>query len=150
MKQINIYITKDEILQDVALKTAYTGVKSPEETNLYDRVAFMRHDAPLLNGFWNQSACYIADCLKNYMEEFACSDTAFSLYLNLSGSYDDAMTPALQTDIFSALSAGVIARWFKITCPDRAGEYIEESEAAVARALSRLCHRMKPCRPQKK
>lgn len=69
-----------------------------------------------------------------------------SLTLEVSGAFDDSLSPSVATDIFSFLVASVAARWFRITWPGRSGEYLTESENILSEIIRKLYHRRRPVR----
>ena len=146
MKILNISIEKSKILEEVALASAYSGAKTEGSPDFFDRVATIEEDAGLLSRFWTRMCGTVTDKLKSFITASETTDESLSLTLELSGAYDDSLTPSVKSDLFSAMAAGVAAGWFQITFPSRAHEWEAQSELLLKRCFSKLCHRKKPKR----
>lgn len=144
MKQIQISITKQEVFEDVALHSAYTGEKENADPNFFRKVATVKADNPLLLRFWSDMASRISERLQAFVSMFNCSDDLFSLTLMLSGAYDDTLTPGVKTDLKSALVAGVAARWYAFAYPEKTAELENREEKLLDSVISKLCHRKPP------
>ena len=117
MKYIKIEIKQNEIFEEVSLATAYTGAKTESDKAFYERVATINCDDTLLRRFWNQACGIVTARFKNFIRESEIKEDLLMLNLELSNAYDDAMTPSVKSDLFSAMAAIVTERWFRITCP---------------------------------
>lgn len=148
MKILNISIKKAEILEEVALAAAYSGAKTEAAEGFFDRVATIEDDSGILSRFWTLICGRVADKLKNFITASEISGDSLSLTLELSGAYDDTLSPSVKSDLFSAMASGVTAKWFRITFPARAPEWEDQSAELLERALSKLCHRLPPQRQQ--
>ena len=143
MKEIKIEIPKQAIMTEVALASSYAGAKS-RETADFDTVATVKEDEAFLQRFWNDTCGEIASVLQEFVAVALFSGESLKLELELSGAYDEALTPSVEADIFSALSAGVTARWFRFTLPEKAPEWETRSRDLLERAHRKLCYRRKP------
>ena len=143
MKIIHIKIDKSNIFADVGLSSAYIEAKEDAAKN---RIATMEQDEALLKRLWSETCGEVTEKLRTFITASEISDEEISLTLELSGSYEDAQTPTVISDIKAALVAGITARWFRYTYPDRSAEWSSESTRLLDRAFSHLCHRKKPVR----
>lgn len=146
MKIISLSLAKSTIIDDVALNCAYTGVKSEDGGNIYERVATLEEDTLILSDFFFEMCGEITDKLKEFIISSDLSDENFNLVLQISGAYDDALTPSVKKDICNSLEAGITARWFQFTYPSRASEWREKSISLLNRSVSKLCQRRRPQR----
>ena len=146
MKNITIIIAKAASFRDVAVNTAYTGAKNSSLPEFFDKVATISQDDEILGRFWTEMCGKITDRFKEFPLSSTIGDEAFTLSLELSGSYDDSLTQSVADDIKAALSAGVTARWFAYTCPEKTDEWLRQSDTLLASALSKLCQRRRPLR----
>ena len=146
MKNLNFSFEKTGILEEVSLNTAYAGAKSEEEKPIFDRVATCDSDEVLLLKFWREMYGMITDRLRSFILSSDFSDAAFSITLELSGAYDDSLTPSVKNDLYAAIVAGITSRWFAFVCPAKAVEWKTESERLFDSVVSKLCHRRRPVR----
>lgn len=147
MKQINISFSPQEVFAEIALQSAYAGVKNGDSSRFFDKVATAKSDEALLNRFLTEMAGVIADHLKAFVVDYSCSPASFSISLEVSGAYDDSLTLSVTSDLFAALSAGVTARWFALAYPEKASEFSAKTDALLSRVYSKLYSRKKPARP---
>ena len=146
MKFIKIFIAKADVFKEVSLNTAYTGAKSATENGLFDRVATINADSPILSRFWVQACGEVTEKLKGMIVASESFSEALSVSLELSGAYDDSLTPSVEADLSAAIAAGVTARWMRLSFPDKASEWEAQSAHLLHRAFAKLCHRKKPTR----
>ena len=74
------------------------------------------------------------------------NDEKMSLNLELSSAYDESVTESMIADIYSAIAAGITARWFRVAYPEKAEEWQLQSKDLLNRASSKLFYRQKPRR----
>lgn len=146
MKNIAISLIKASVLEEVALNTAYTGVKTDAEKGFFDRVATIDEDEELLSRVWKKVCGEVIEKLKQYISAINIKDESMELSLEMSGAYDDTLTPALITDIKDAVAAGVTAGWFSFSCPEKAKDWENMKAGLLTNAFSKLCSRKKPVR----
>ena len=68
--------------------------------------------------------------------------------LEVSNAYDDSLSASIKEDLFAAVVKGVIARWFRVTFPEKTGEWWNDSETLLSRAFAKLCFRKRPRRSE--
>ncbi len=148
MKIININIKRGEIDADLSKITAYTGVKSPSAdlSSDPDRIATVDEDAALLNRYWHNAGNTLADSLKEFITGFVIDDDSMALTLEVSGSFDDSLTPSVEGDLKAFVAAAMTRAWFAITLPDRAAEWDTEASRLLRDASRLLYHRRRPRR----
>lgn len=146
MKEIEIIFNKAKILDEVSLNSEYVGSKSTEPDDIYDRIATVEADTLLLSRFLAEMYGNVTEKLREFISKSGSAGEDFTLTLELSNAYDDSLTHSVKEDLFTAVAKGVAARWFRFTMPDRATEWLNESEALLTRAHTKLCFRRKPLR----
>lgn len=146
MQSLTIKILKDAVFTEVSLASAYAGAKSADDSSDFSRVATVSEDSELLKRFWNDACGEVASRLKEFTVAADMSDEGFQIDLELSGSYDSAMTPSVESDLFSSVSSGVTARWFRFTKPEIATDWEDRSNELLLRAYRKLCYRRRPTR----
>ena len=146
MKEISIIISKRDVFEEVGLQTSYAGLKNDNNSGFYQRVAALKQDEALLNRFWSIVCGKVADYLQGLVREYSDSADSFSLQLEVSGAYDDVMTPSVRSDLFNAMWSGVGAAWFDLTYPEKGEEWHLKEEQFLKSMLSKLSQRRKPMR----
>lgn len=146
MKIIDIEITIIAVMEAVAQSTAYAGVKCGDRAEFYDKVATVEEDENFLLKFFSETCGEIIDSLKEFLKTSVLNNEKLVLTLELSGAYDEALTPSVTEDIKKSIVAGIAGKWFQYTYPARALEWIENSNRLMVRARSKLCQRKRPVR----
>ena len=148
MKNIIISIAKPSILENVSLNTSYVGAKSRNDSLEFDKVATISEDDTLLTRFWVEMCGVVTDRLKEFIVSSTGDSEKLSITLELSNAYDESLSPSVKDDVFSAIAAGVTARWLQYTLPERASEWHQSATSLLERSFSKLCQRRKPSRNQ--
>lgn len=148
MKYIELAIRNADIFKELAKVTAYAGAKSDSDAlaDVVDRVATVKEDDELLSRYWEMACSGLVDRLKSFVTVADFAGDTLTLQLEVSGSYDDSMTPSLRTDIFSYLVADIAARWFRIAWQEKAESYVSEAARLLTEAERKLYHRRRPVR----
>ena len=146
MKKLLLKIDKNSIISDVSLASAYAAAKRNGGEGDFDKVAAMQSDSELLTRMWHEMCGLVSEKLKEFIEESAITDESMTLQLNLSNAYDETFNKSIESDLFGSISAGVTARWFRFSLPERAAEWERESLQLLSRGKAKLCHRTPPRR----
>lgn len=147
MKKLEITLTKSDIMAEVSLATAYAGIKSiATDSATFDRIAAVDSDAGIIHRFWMEMCGLVTEKLRDFVAESSQTEKEFSITMRLSEAYDESMNRSVESDIFSGFTAGVIARWFRFSLPERAKEWEEESLSLLDRAYRKLYQRVPPRR----
>lgn len=148
MQIIKISISNSSIFEEISLASAYAGAKKDDEKGFYDRVATVNADETLLNRFVTEMHGVVADRFREFLTSTECGEEALGFTLEVSGSYDNSLTPSVKEDIFRGIVAGVISRWFRFTFPSQEETYRIQTDRFLERAYAKLCQRRKPRRQQ--
>lgn len=146
MKNIEIYLTKTAILEEVDIYTAYTGSKISAESDAFGRIATIKADEELLTKSYRRIFGVITDSMKEFLADSSLEDKGMRLSLSLSNAYDDTLTPSLKDDLLAFFAAEITADWFRFSLPERENEWRELAHGALNRMIKKLCHRKKPTR----
>lgn len=149
MKTIILEVARSDIEGNVAQTTAYLGLKSPAEEErgtLLDRVATVEGDADMLSGFIAEGYATAVERLKGFVTDAVFSEEKVRLTLEVSGAYDDSVTPVMTTGFRSFLVASVMARWLRLSYPEKAEEWEKEAERHLSTMERNLYHRRRPSR----
>lgn len=145
MKKLTLTINRDTILDRVAINAAYAGAKSTAEAS-FTRVATVAADRLILSSFFTEMTGEFLQTLQTFVARSDTKEGSLSIVLELSNSYDDSLTPSVASDVETLFVAGVLQRWFLLSCPERAGERAEEKERLFNRIIGKLCLRRRPTR----
>lgn len=148
MLNFDIIVLKADIMKEVEKTTTYTGNKTEvaNQAVFHDRVATTSTDSDLLQRYWRDACAHLVDSLRAFIVNAQFGQETLRLTLEVSGSYDEALTPAVENGIFSHIAAAITARWFAITFPDRAEEWRLNALALFDCVLANLYYRKKPKR----
>ena len=146
MKQINISFSKKAVFDEVSLKTAYTGAKNTACSDCFSRISTVNDDDEILSCYWKTACGEITDKLRAFLTGCQISDNNFNMILEVSGAYDEALTPWVESDLFDTLVASVTAAWFRLSLPENAGEHELKALTLLQRAYAKLCQRRRPQR----
>ena len=146
MKEIKIIFNKTEIYDEVSLNSAYAGAKNATGEDIYERVATVDADRELLSRFLTEMYGKVSERLREFIVESEEREDEILVTLEISGAYDDSLTPSVRSDLFGAMAKGVASMWFRFTSPSRSAEWLAESDSLLSRAYSKLCYRKKPLR----
>ncbi len=149
MKTLKISITKDRIFREVARTTAYLGAKgalAAANGEIFDRLATDVGDHPLLGAFLDEAVAALAGRLKGVVTALDVAPDAVSVSFALSGSYDDAMTPAVEQGVEAYLGAAVTAYWLRMADPAKEARWREEAEAKAEGIIAAVYFRKAPKR----
>ena len=143
MKIIKINISKSAIFKDVSLNTVYAEAGNASDST---RIQTIDDDKSYLDRAFSEIVGWITDRLRQFLQDYKSIDGDVQFILEVSGSYDDSLTPTVESDLREAIAAGVTAAWFRFTCPSLVKEWQELRETILTRVISKLCYRKKPVR----
>ncbi len=137
MKIINIAISKQDILSDTRLASAYAGARGGVADD-FSRVAASESDSRLMERFWQESTAHLVTALRPVLRQVSRSDDGIALCLGLSDSVSESLCDEISTGCSAYLTAAVSARWFATVRRDEAAS----AEAIAASELEALSQRI--------
>lgn len=154
---IEIELSEELTYQDVSQTTAYLGTKrrtqpteqQPQGGNIYDIVATVPPDNPVLSRSWHQGIAVIDLLLRRYItarQEMGEQSTVIYT-LSMGDTWPTFLVPAVNTSLRSYLSCRVTARWL-LLC-GMMGE-AQEYEAAAEEALTALTRNLNAPYPMRR
>lgn len=154
MKTIQLTVRKQEVYNEVAKTTSYTGAKMQDDDTAYDRIFTTDSDRSMLERFWTEACNAATGQLRKFV--VAVSDNSegstidlsrdYSVTLELSSSYDDNMTESVQSSLFSFFVSVIVAKWYKFTNKGEAESYAVDALGMMNDVTGKIFHKMKPRR----
>lgn len=149
MREITITIDKEEVYEEVAQTTSYTGAKMEGgDDRTYDRIFTTEADRSQLERFWNESCVAVCEALKEFVQEEQSEQHGFTLSLALSSAFDPALEPAMKKELFSFFVMNIAAKWYVFTNKREAGDFATAAATMLDGVKRKAYHRRKPTRPR--
>ncbi|MDO4165550.1 MAG: hypothetical protein Q4D56_14390 [Bacteroides sp.] len=146
MIEIALTVNKDEVYEEVAQTTSYTGAKMDDE-HAYDRIFTTDEDQTMLERFWNECKNTVCNSLKKVLDSEAETNNVYKLTLNLSSSFDSTLTESMQRSLFSFFVMSITAKWYTFTNKAEATGYATEAATYMEDILRKAFFKKKPVRP---
>ena len=146
MIEVTLTIDKESVYEEVAQTTSYTGAKMDDE-DAYERIFTTDDDKSMLERFWNESKNTIANSLKRILLNEQETDGTYSLQLDLSSSFDEALTDSMRRSLFSFFVMNITAKWYTFTNKQEATGYASEAATYIDDIMRKAFFKKKPSRP---
>ncbi len=146
MIDITFTIDKKSVYEEVAQTTSYTGAKMDDE-NAYDRIFTTDEDQSMLERFWSESKNTVCNTTKKLLTSESETDGVFTLALQLSASFDEALTESMQRSLFSFFVMNITAKWYTFTNKQEATGYATEAATYLEDIMRKAYFKKKPIRP---
>lgn len=146
MIDIIFTIDKKSVYEEVAQTTSYTGAKMDDE-NAYDRIFTTDEDQSMLERFWSESKNTVCNTTKKLLTSESETDGVFTLALQLSASFDEALTESMQRSLFSFFVMNITAKWYTFTNKQEATGYATEAATYLEDIMRKAYFKKKPIRP---
>lgn len=182
METISIYVFKDDVYEEVAKATDYTGSKLIDgDENARDRILAADDDLAELGRFWEESVLAVNENFKEmlisgstqnvdsaikpvfpeFVEPHSTNDAqpagpghatlasrpAYVARIEVSVSFDKALSASVQSTLRSFFIALIIGQWFKFANKGEAADYFSQAAELLETAERLLYSRKKPKRP---
>lgn len=152
METIEIHIFRDEVYEEVAKATDYTGSKLMDgDETARDRILAADEDLAELGRFWEESVLAVNENFKEMLISGATQNDSRPSYvsrLEVSKSFDKALTASVESTIRSFFIASIIGQWFKFANKGELEEYFSQAAEMLATAERLLYSRRKPTKPK--
>ena len=152
METIEIHIFRDEVNEEVAKATDYTGSKLMDgDETARDRILAADEDLAELGRFWEESVLAVNENFKEMLISGATQNDSRPSYvsrLEVSKSFDKALTASVESTIRSFFIASIIGQWFKFANKGELEEYFSQAAEMLATAERLLYSRRKPTKPK--
>ncbi|MBD5163508.1 MAG: hypothetical protein HDT09_02250 [Bacteroidales bacterium] len=147
MNIININISRDDVLEEVAKATDYVGAKTiptEQEADPRERIFATDYNLEDLHRLWVESVVAIEEWLKELLTESSPMDDGHSFKIEVSAGFDPVLTPSVEKAIRSYFVANILAGWFKFANKAEAPDYSEQAVEFLAGAERLLYSRRRP------
>ena len=150
MTEVSITINKEEVYEEVAQTTSYTGAKMENDEKAYDRIFTTEGDRSQLERFWNESCVAVCETLKEFVKEERNERDSFSILLCLSSSFDPALEPAMKKELFSFFVTNIVCKWYVFTNKQEAGDFAASAVGMLEGVKRKAYYRRRPKRPMRR
>lgn len=144
-------ITMNEVYEEVAQTTSYTGAKMDDDANAYERIFTTDEDKSQLKRFWDESCIAFCEAMKKYlagdMPSGSKEDGGHVFKLALSQSFDEAMLPSMRKELVSYFVMNITAKWYIFTNKKEADGYAAIAAKLLDGLRRKACYKKKPTRP---
>jgi hypothetical protein len=146
MSEHILSLNKKEVYDEVAKTTSYTGAKK-DDSKEYERIFASEDDKQMLERFWQESKNTICNSLKRFVVSEEETGESYTLTLELSSSFDDALLSSMQRSLFSFFVMNITSKWFVIANKPEATEYASAAATNAEDIMRKAFFKKKPQRP---
>ena len=154
MKNVDIEIRKMEVYNEVAKTTGYTGAKMDGDANAYNRIFTTDADREMLERFWVECCNDATTEFKPFLLSVSGQEVGsgvklyknYTVKLELSESFDEALVPAMTTALFSYFVNAIASKWYEITNKAESDKYAANALGQMTGVKEKLYYRKKPKR----
>lgn len=139
-------VDKGKVYEEVAKTTHYTGKKT-EEGQSFERISTTKHDDEMLERFWSESKDMVCNSLKKQLSYETEADGCYDITLELSGSFDEALSDSMERSLFSFFVMNITAKWYTLANKEEAAGYAEEAATYMDDVKRKAYYKKKPVRP---
>lgn len=151
MDTITIQISQNDVYEEVAKITDYTWTKLADaDDNAQDRILATDDDLAELGRFWEESVVATNENLKEMLISGSTKSTPATRYeavIEVSKSFDKALTDSVQSTLRSFFIASIVGQWFKFANKGESEDYFTQAADLMIAAERLLYSRKKPTRP---
>lgn len=152
METITIQIFQDDVYEEVAKATDYTGSKLMDgDEGARDRILAADDDLTALGRFWEESVLATNENLKEMLVSGRTKGikgrTGYEAEIEVSKSFDKALSASVESTLRSFFIASIIGQWFKFANKGEAKDYFTQGAEMMETAERLLYSRRKPTRP---
>lgn len=176
METIEITIYRDDVYEEVAKATDYTGAKLIDgDANARDRILATDSDLSDLSRFWEEAVLATNERLKEMLVSGATKQvtqfveavpketeaqalppdpiqvklrTAYVAKLEVSKSFDKELTQSVQSTLRNFFIFSIIGQWYKLANKGEAADNFTQAGEMMTAAERLLYSRKKPTRPK--
>ena len=159
METITVQIFQDDVYEEVAKATDYTGAKLIDaDAKARDRILATDNDLSDLSRFWEEAVLIANERLKAMLISGATKDDAISgtaqrqrknyeAVIEVSKSFDKGLKDNVQSALRNFFIFSIIAQWFKLANKEEATSYFSQAGEMMDGAERLLYSRRRPARP---
>ena len=146
--EITLSVSKQQVLDEVAKTTAYSGAKMKDDESAYSRIFTKKSDRDMLERFWNEAEVSVCEALKRFLVEEREEEGAYLLRLCLSESFDASLVGAMAKELKSYFVMSITGKWFAFTNKGEAGEYSSTASGLLEGLRKKVLYKKRPTRPR--
>lgn len=152
METIIIKVRQEDVYEEVAKATDYTGAKLiGNDGDARDRIMAADDDLANLGRFWEESVSAANENMKEMLVSGKTIERegkkGYEAEVEVSKAFDKTLAESVQSTIRSFFIASIIAQWFKFANKDEAKDYFAQAIEMMEAAERLLYSRRKPTRP---
>ena len=143
-------INKSDVLEEVAMQTAYVGAKTilSDGRTAYEQIFTTSDDYTMLERFWNEALSFTTGSLKKYMSAAPTFvNSILTVTLELPARYDITQNETVQKSLFSYFANYITAKWMAIANKTDAEYYEKYANENMKDVLQKIFTIKKPTRP---
>lgn len=145
--EIELNVKKNEVLEEVAKTSAYSGSKMTEDEGAYERIFTTDADREMLERFWSESQVAVCEAMKKFLADEGETDDGYTVSLELSKSFDDVLQGSMEKELFSFFVMNITAKWFAFTNKKEAGDYGTAAQELLVGVRKKALYKKRPTRP---
>lgn len=143
---ITLTIIKNDVYDEVAKTTSYTGAKKDEE-NAYDKIFTTDEDQEMLERFWTECKNNVCEKLKRVLISEVEAAGIYTLDLDVSSFYEPSLTNGVERGLFSYFVMAITAKWYGFTNKEETVSYATDAAAYMEEVCRKIFFKKKPTRP---
>lgn len=140
-------LNKNEIFEEVAKTTLYTGVKMDDDEKAYDRIFTTDEDKIILNRFWEESKNTVCDFLKRILSSENEENDILTIKLELSAAFDTSLESSMRSSLISFFVMNITSKWFNLTNKQESAGCAAEAATYLEDVKRKALFKKKPTRP---
>lgn len=145
--EITLSISKEDVMQEIAVTTAYTGGKMDNDVKALQRIPTVDEDENHLERFWEESRADICQELIGLVSFEGMEGGDYELRLDVSKSFDEALLPSMKLSLCSFFVHNIVAKWYIYTNKGEAGDYADKAATLLDDIHRKAVYKKKPTRP---
>lgn len=146
--EISLRISKEDVMHEIAVTTAYTGGKMDNDEKALDRISTVDEDENHLERFWEESRADLCQELIGLVTyEGLDSGQEYELRLDVSRSFDEALLPSMRLSLRSFFVHNMVAKWYIYTNKGEAGDYADKATTLLDDIHRKAVYKKRPTRP---
>lgn len=145
--EITLRINKEDVYEEVARTTEYTGAKMDDE-HAYEVISTTEEDKAILDRFWNECKNTVTNSLKKVLvSEIETEKGEYALTLGLSAAFDESLTESMLRSLYSFFVMSITAKWYTFTNKSEATGYATEAATYIEDIMRKAFFKRRPTRP---
>lgn len=155
MKEITLTVNKAYVYDEVAKTTSYAGAKMmAEDINAYERIFTTDEDRLLLERFWTETCNTATNQFKPFLISLNSQPIShgvdltrdYTVELELSSSFDENLTEAINTSLFSFFVSSIVSKWFAFANKPETEGYVAAAASIMDDVMRKIYYKKKPTR----